>query len=127
ILMADSRDTSIDIMRERMARYQSIRDSSKEVPGHLVEATIPVEGGIKLTGNDILDLYDGEGLRSTFIRTDVTNIGENVSSLNPMRNPVTRKLAEGHRKLREGGEFAEDIPRVGHFIHALQNPPKSAK
>lgn len=85
-------------------------------------------GGVKITDEDLVVLYHDQGLKTGFINTQRDTdlgIGKEASSLGLA---VGRSaVGKAHGKVREMGEFAEDLPRMAHFMHAMKNAPKSMK
>lgn len=98
--------TTISPYRNAM-RLISGRDINK--------VTITLKNGKKIAGDELVQLYDGMGLRAGFFHTEAGIIPGMGSKL----------LTGSSNIIRRGSEMREDLMRMSHFIDALKKAPPS--
>lgn len=76
---------------------------------------ITLKNGLELDGNEIIQQYDGMGLRAGFFHAEAGIIPGMGSKLTHGTNNVIRKFSE----------VREDTMRMAHFIDALKKTPKT--
>jgi len=82
--------------------------------GNLDRVMVTLADGTKLTGNDIIQLYEGMGLKAGFFHAEA-NIIPGMGS---------KYLTGSSNVIRRGSEVREDVMRMAHFIDALGKTPK---
>jgi len=87
---------------------QAIKLVTSKAPQEGVMVTL--RNGIKLTGDEIIQLYDGMGLRAGFFHAE-------AGIIPGMGN---RMLRGSSNVIRRGSEIREDVMRMAHFIDALK-------
>lgn len=86
-----------------------------EDEGGLRSVVVTLKGGKKITGEELLQLYDGMGLRAGFFHAE-------AGIIPGMGNKL---LTGSGNMLREFSEKREDLMRLAHFIDALEKAPKT--
>lgn len=85
--------------------------------GNLDRAMVVLRDGTKLSGNDIIQLYEGMGLRAGFFHAEANIIPG-----------MGRKYATGSENIvRQVSEVREDLMRMAHFVDALGKAPKMSR
>lgn len=79
--------------------------------------SVKLRGGQMLDADDIVQLYDGMGLRAGFFHAE-------AGIVPGMGN---RLLTGSGNVIRRGSEIREDLMRMAHFIDALRKVPKSSR
>lgn len=84
--------------------------------------------GTKLDVEDINVLYHDQGLKTGFINTQHdAELGIGDAPTGKAAAVGNSPLGKVHQRVREMGEHAEDLPRLAHFMHALQHAPRHLK
>jgi len=112
------RNTMSDMFMNFLDGVTSIapyRQATELVGGRGKGIKIYLKSGKALTGEEILQLYDGMGLRAGFFHAEAGIIPGMGSRLTHGTNNVVRRVSE----------LREDTMRMAHFIDALKKTPST--
>lgn len=90
------------------------------------EVVITLKGGFKVRIEDILREYVNNGLKTTFVNTDIGKGVRGLANESLEANSIRRGLKKTNTKIHEKGEGFEDYFRLAHFIHAMENSGKGS-
>lgn len=89
--------------------------AAKLLSGKGDNIVLTLKNGEKLTGDEILQLYDGMGLRAGFFHAEAGIVPG-----------MQRKIFSGSSNvIRRASEIREDAMRMAHFVDALEKTPAS--
>lgn len=90
------------------------------------EVITTLKGGLKVRIEDVLREYVNNGLKTTFVNTDLGKGVRGLANEGLEANPIRRGLKKTNTKIHEKGEGFEDYFRLAHFIHAMENSGKGS-
>lgn len=89
------------------------------------EAIVTLKGGQKVSVEEILQEYLGNGLGSTFANTDIGQGLRGLASEGLAEGKISKTVKGINNSVHAAGEGFEDWLRMAHFIHAMEHSGKT--